>query len=86
MIEYDNSENPSNEADAVLYIFLVRIANFLADTNRTTDGSILIKKILELEEKIGYADNAPIFIQDYVVFERLLFYFYYSTEAVEYYT
>lgn len=86
LIQYNNAANPSKEADAVLYIFLTRIANFLAENNRFSDGSILVKRILELEKKVGYADDAPIFIRDNVSFEKQLFYIYYSNQAAKYRT
>lgn len=86
LLQYNNAVNPSNAADAVLYIFLARVANLLARNDRVFDGSVLVEKILELEKKIGNADHAPTFIQEYVLFEKQVFYGYYSTQAAGFQT
>lgn len=84
LLHYNNTA--STDENAVLYIFLTRIANYLAEVKRIPDGSVLVKKILELEEKVGSADNASTFIQNFVSFEKQLFYIFYSTQAAEYQT
>lgn len=83
---YNNSANPSSDADAVLYIFLTRITNYLATQQRFSDANCLIKPIMELEEKVGYADGASTFIQEHVLREKQLFYIFYYSQAAEFQT
>lgn len=86
LTHYNNAANPSREADAILYIFLTQIANSLAENDRISDGSILIKRILELEQTVGYADDATTFIQNYVLYQKQSFYTFYAQQASEHQT
>lgn len=69
---------------AVLYIFLVRIANFLVDRKRRLDTKTLPRKIFELEQKIVDADTTETFIYNIYLRERERFYVSFATETLKY--
>lgn len=83
--QYQNKEiSSNNNSDAVLYIFMSSIASVLAITNHSSDASELIQRILELEQTIGYAHLAPIFIQEQVTREKQLFYIFYADQTISF--
>lgn len=71
-----------SNADAVRYVFLARMANLLASRDYKSEAKDLFEKVLELEERVGYADTAATFIQKQVLREKQLFYIYYSEEVI----
>lgn len=74
IIQYSNAANSNDDADAVLYVFMARIANFLAQHKRSVDTSDLVKRVMELEGKIGSADTAAPFLHKQVLREKQIFY------------
>lgn len=71
-------KDQSIDADAVHYIHFARIVNFLAAQRRFTDAIDLSRKLLTIEEKIGYADSSPAFIQKHLIREKQLYYTFYN--------
>lgn len=78
--------NEHGESASVFYIYLTRIANFLASNNCITSARQLFEKILILEKKIGYSDTAPLFIQKQVMREKQIFYIFFSQQTVAHVT
>lgn len=76
----------SSEADAALYIFLVRCLHVLDFRNRKPDTKILAKKVFELEQRIGNADYSTIsrFVYDIFLVSREIFYVFYANDAIKY--
>lgn len=78
---FADKEAEDTEIDAVRYVFLARMVNFMATQLRTQVIYELLPKVLSIEEVIGYADAAPTFIQKYLLREKQLFYIFYSPHA-----
>lgn len=71
--------------DAVFYVFFARIANCLAMLNRQSDAVDVIRKVMELEYIVGYADFAPRLIQEQILKEKQIFYNFYFIDTARYF-
>lgn len=85
LIQYENTSGDKN-GDAILYVFLTRIVNFLAFHNRETAADELLCKIVKLEETIGFADTASSSLYEQVLREKQLLYIFYSNEVLKCHT